>query len=77
MDEWGALYVKSLQRANVGIDRVRTLPGPTGRSVILTNTASGQRTMRTCTGEDGSLTADMLVDADFKGVQWWVWAGAR
>ena len=70
-DEWGDLFLNSLRRAGVATDRVRCLPGPTGRAVILTSRTSGQRTMRTNLVSTHSLTSDMLEDKDFRGSQWW------
>lgn len=70
-DEWGDLFLNSLKRAGVATDRVRCLPGPTGRAVILTSRTSGQRTMRTNLVSTHSLTSDMLEDKDFLGSQWW------
>ena len=71
-DSAGATFLHSLDKAHVRTDKVKVISGGrTGRSLILAEVESGQRTMRTFLGRDkGVLKPEMISASDFEHSQW-------
>ena len=67
-DESGAFYRACCEKDGLDIRSMKTDPGlPTGICLSLV-TPDGQRTMRTCLGASGTLSAEDVTESDFEGI---------
>ena len=71
-DSFGSIFLHSLEKAHVSTEKVKVMQGgATGRSLILTEVESGERTMRTYLDrERGTLQPEMIHPSDFEHAQW-------
>ncbi|GAX81991.1 hypothetical protein CEUSTIGMA_g9419.t1 [Chlamydomonas eustigma] len=70
-DSWGKMFLNSLERSGVcpALLRVAGNSG-TGQCMVMTDAATGQRTMRTAMSSDCILEPDMVHEIAFQGSKW-------